>query len=73
MYFSRFLGGGQHIGARHELPPLDFDRFRLSKQSDFVGLATPPRILTIEEQFPNVDEAEDDDEEDEQTRRVPNG
>lgn len=66
-------GGGQHIGARHELPPLDFDRFRLSKQSDFVGLATPPRILTIEEQFPNVDEAEDDEEEDEQTRRVPNG
>lgn len=63
-------GGGQHIGARHELQPLDFDRYRPSQHSQFVGLATPPRILTVEEQFLNVDEEEDDED---QLKRVPNG
>lgn len=64
-------GGGKHIGARHELQPLHFDDLLITSQhTDTVGLVTPPRVLTVEEQFPNVD---DEEEEEEQPKRVPNG
>lgn len=64
-------GGGQHVGAKHEVHPLDFDRLRPRHSTDFVGLATPPRVLTVDEQFPNVDE--DEENEREENERVPNG
>ena len=66
-----YAGGGQHVGAKHEVHPLDFDRLRPRVSTDFVALATPPRVLTVEEQFPNVEE--DEEEEKEENDRIPNG
>lgn len=66
-------GGGHHIGAKPDVH-LNFDGLPRGGNADIVGLQTPPRTLTLEEQFPSL-EQEDYEEEDENNshQRLPNG
>lgn len=72
-------GGGQHIGTKPEIRGLNLDdTMPTGKYYEPVGLTTPPRTLTLEEQFPSLDhqEEENDDGEYEEKKintRIPNG
>ena len=70
VYGCTIAGGGQHIGARHDLRPLHFDGITGPHNDISYGLMTPPRVLTVDEQFPNLEE---EDEEEEPPVRIPNG
>ena len=52
-------GDNQHIGLREGLRTLPMDRNIHTEASNAVGLTTPPRVLTLEQRFPVVDDAEE--------------
>lgn len=66
-------GGGQHIGAKPDLGSLNFDNLPRGGNPEIVSLQTPPRTLTMEEQFPSVEAEEEEDKEVSSYNRVPNG
>ncbi|KAK3576023.1 hypothetical protein CHS0354_014865 [Potamilus streckersoni] len=49
---------GSHVAARQEMKHFDFEQFPQSTGSNYVGLTTPPRTLTLEERFPLVEDKE---------------
>lgn len=52
-------GDNQHIGLREGLRKLPIDGDIPSYHSNIVELATPPHVLTLEQSFPVVDEADE--------------
>ncbi|XP_013395077.1 mitochondrial fission factor [Lingula anatina] len=58
-------GHNQHIGMKQEPRPLDLDVLTQTDQtSHYVGLTTPPRVLTVEESgFPIIEEEEEEERE----------
>ncbi|XP_045185803.2 uncharacterized protein LOC123543803 [Mercenaria mercenaria] len=68
-------GGGAHIGAKPEIRGLNFnDDLPRGSYQEAVGLQTPPRTLTLEEQFPSLEKEESvEGEEGAGNTRVPNG
>lgn len=53
------VGDNQHIGLREGLRKLPIDGDIPSYHSNIVELATPPHVLTLEQSFPVVDEADE--------------
>ncbi|CAH1774068.1 unnamed protein product [Owenia fusiformis] len=52
-------GDEKHVGLKKDLP-LNFDDTFIPNMSQHVGITTPPRVLTLEEQsFPTVEEMEE--------------
>ena len=55
-YNILFTGQDQHIGAKEDLK-LNLDPVSTDFQKEFVGLSTPPRVLTLEERpFPALED-----------------
>lgn len=52
-------GDNQHIGLREGLRKLPIDRDPHSEIPTLVELTTPPRVLTLEQHFPVVDDAQE--------------
>ncbi|GAB1600971.1 mitochondrial fission factor-like isoform X1, partial [Argonauta hians] len=52
-----FVGGDdKHVGLKSTMRQFDFDNIPQS-ESTYVGMITPPRTLTLEEQFPFVEDS----------------
>ena len=69
--FILFSGGGQHIGSKPDVSSLNFDDL---PNPEIVSLQTPPRTLTLEEQFPTIErEVEEHDDNHSNNPRIPNG
>lgn len=68
-------GGGQHIGAKPDLTKLNFDGLPRGDNIESVGLLTPPRTLTLDEQFPSLEQNEEEEDENcsNSQPRIPNG
>lgn len=68
-------GGGAHIGAKPEIRGLNFDdNIPRGNFQEAVGLQTPPRVLTLDEQFPSLERDESvEREENAQITHMPNG
>ncbi|KAL4218515.1 hypothetical protein ACF0H5_023249 [Mactra antiquata] len=50
-------GGGEHIGTKPEIRALNLDDgLPAANYEEAVGLLTPPRTLTLDEQFPSLEE-----------------
>jgi len=66
-------GGGEHVGGRPEVH-LNFDNLPTRRTFEAVGLQTPPRTLTLEEQFPLLDSNDDEEvSRINEDARIPNG
>lgn len=51
-------GDNQHIGLREGLRQLPMDRDFHAEVSQAVELTTPPRVLTLEQRFPVVEDCD---------------
>lgn len=74
-FFSFPEGGGTHIGAKPEIRGLNFDDdLPRGSFGEAVGLQTPPRVLTLDEQFPSLERVESEEKEEYAgNTQVPNG
>ncbi|ELT89476.1 hypothetical protein CAPTEDRAFT_196550, partial [Capitella teleta] len=53
------MGDDQHMGIR-DLPKLHLDSFQSEKAAEaYYGLSTPPRVLTMDDHFPHIEERDD--------------
>ncbi|KAK7485677.1 hypothetical protein BaRGS_00023126 [Batillaria attramentaria] len=66
-------GDNQHIGLREGLRKLPIDRDPHSEVPNVVGLTTPPRVLTLEQRFPVVDDEQEKKQNQQETHQVSNG
>lgn len=51
-----FVGEDRHVGLKSSMRQFDFDDIPQPEMS-YVGMLTPPRTLTLEEQFPTLEES----------------
>ncbi|KAL5013119.1 hypothetical protein ScPMuIL_007389 [Solemya velum] len=66
-------GGGEHFGVKGEMQSLQLQDMPPPDPA-YVGLLTPPRVLTLEESFPEVEAFESSiDQSAAQNRSIPNG
>ncbi|XP_060084039.1 uncharacterized protein LOC132563295 [Ylistrum balloti] len=64
-------GEGQHIGAKENLRLFDMDNLPSPQTVPYVGMMTPPRTLTLEEQgFPAMDIKEEEPKQELTTNKV---
>lgn len=72
-YFLFHKGGGEHFGVKGEMQSLQLQDLP-EPDPAYVGLLTPPRVLTLEESFPEVESFEVSNQEDApHNRSIPNG
>jgi len=51
-----FVGEDRHVGLKSSMRQFDFDDMPQPEMS-YVGMLTPPRTLTLEEQFPTLEDS----------------